>query len=217
MWPSSNKKFLDGLQVSRISGFIFDLDGTLIDSGLDFYAMRRDMGLAEDSSILEEMAKMENNRAIFCRKILERHELEGAKRAVLIPGVAEFLQHLDQLNIKCAIVTRNSRFMAEIMLEQCGLNIERLIAREDGPVKPDPWAILNICNDWNLNPDRVVMLGDYRYDIEAGNAAGTQTVFFTRGRMHHTLPGIENANFHLDSFQNPENLFLKLGLKLPGS
>ena len=76
--------------MNSVKGVVFDLDGTLVDSSLDFDAMRRDMGLALDSSILEEVERMGGIRAERCRKILERHELEGARRAVLIRGGREF-------------------------------------------------------------------------------------------------------------------------------
>lgn len=207
-----DKNYSGSRRVASISGFIFDLDGTLVDSGLDFAAMRRDMGLAENSSILEEITRMEGSEAERCRRILEYHELEGAKRAILIPGVLDFRQYLDDLEMKFAIVTRNSRSMAEIMLDRCGLEFDRLIAREDGPVKPNPWAILKICKSWKLHPNQVVMVGDYRFDIDAGNAAGVKTVFFTRGRVHRTLPGINDADHFLESFQYPEELLHRLGL-----
>jgi len=198
--------------VNSVKGVVFDLDGTLVDSSLDFDAMRRDMGLALDSSILEEVERMGGVRAERCRKILERHELEGARRAVLIEGVASFLQHLDFHGIRKAIVTRNSRPMAELMLSQCGLRFDWMITREDGPAKPDPWSILSICEGWMLRPDQVAMVGDFRFDIECGIAAGARTVFFTRGRDHRSLPGLEKADYALESFSQPKELLAGFGL-----
>lgn len=39
-------------------GVIFDLDGTLVDSGLDFDSMRREMGLDPGTPILESLATL---------------------------------------------------------------------------------------------------------------------------------------------------------------
>jgi phosphoglycolate phosphatase len=200
---------------SSIRGFIFDLDGTLVDSGLDFHAMRREMSIPENCSILEEISHMETERAEYCRRILERHELDGAERAIPIPGALEFIRRLDRQGIKRALVTRNSRPMAEMTLRQCGLRFDLKITREDGPAKPDPWAIARICDVWNFDAARVVMVGDFRFDIEAGKAAGARTVFFTRGRSPESLAGIENADYLLESFDRADDLMVALGLADP--
>lgn len=198
--------------MKQISGFIFDLDGTLVDSGLDFDAMRHEMGLPENAPILEALKHMDAERAKQCKLILDRHELEGARRASPVPGAADFLRRLDDLGMRRALVTRNSRAMTELTLRHCGLNFELLITREDGPAKPDPWSIERICEIWDLDPARVVMLGDFRFDVEAGKAAGARTVFFTRGRVPESLPGIDDADFLLDSFEQPDDLLFQLGL-----
>ena len=72
-----------------IRGVIFDLDGTLADSRLDFVAMRHEMELPPDVPILEALTRLDPLHADRCRAILHRHELAGAERAVLLPGVAE--------------------------------------------------------------------------------------------------------------------------------
>ena len=70
-----------------LRGIIFDMDGTLVDSGLDFDAIRRDIGLPERHPILEGVeaipAGPERERAL---EILHRHEHEGAVRALLEAG-----------------------------------------------------------------------------------------------------------------------------------
>ena len=198
-----------------VSGFIFDLDGTLVDSGLNFEAMRQEMGLPSSIPILEEIDRMNGERARHCREILDRHEREGAERATLVPGALKFLGRLDRLKIKRALVTRNSRAMAELTLKRCGLEFELIITREDGPAKPDPWAIDAICKTWKLEPSRVVMLGDFRFDMEAGKAAGTQTVYFSRGRTRESLTGLADADYFLESFDCCEELLNALGLLEP--
>ena len=41
-----------------LRGMIFDLDGTLVDSGLDFEAIRRDMRLPAGMPILESLGRI---------------------------------------------------------------------------------------------------------------------------------------------------------------
>lgn len=197
-----------------VNGFIFDLDGTLVDSNLDFVAMRREMGLGPDTPILEEIDKMDPSRAQHCRNILHQHELEAANKASAMPGVHQFLELLRNLNIQRAIVTRNTRKMVTKTLQQCGLSFETVIAREDGPVKPDPWAINHICQLWGVDTTRVVMVGDFRYDIEAGQAAGTKTVFFSQGKQSVDPQQSSNADFVLHSFEHVGQLLHALQLPI---
>ena len=49
-----------------IRAAIFDLDGTLVDSGLDFDLMRAEMGLARGLPLLEAIAAVEAEIAARC-------------------------------------------------------------------------------------------------------------------------------------------------------
>ena len=53
-----------------IRGVIFDLDGTLVDSGLDFDLMRREMGIAPGHALLEAIDALGEPEARRCREIL---------------------------------------------------------------------------------------------------------------------------------------------------
>src|SRR5687768_8031378 len=127
-----------------IDGIIFDLDGTLVDSALDFDLMRLEMGLPPGRPILESLAGLPGDDLARCQAILHRHELAGADRAVPLPGVVDFLVELQRRGLRRAIVTRNSRPMTLAMLAKLPVGSDPVITREDGPVKPDPWAIQTI-------------------------------------------------------------------------
>lgn len=70
-----------------VAGIIFDMDGTLVDSGLDFAAMRREMGLPDGVPLLETLENLNAAESARCRAILHRHEEAGAERASVLPGV----------------------------------------------------------------------------------------------------------------------------------
>lgn len=163
------------------AGVIFDLDGTLVDSGLDFQAIRRDMGLGSEP-ILEAMEKLEGAERQRCEEILWRHELAGAERATAFAGAREWIERLDAERIPRAIFTRNARRIADHTLDRVGLPFSMIIAREDAPPKPDPTAINEACSTWNVAAEDVLIIGDYLYDLLAGRAAGTQTALVTRGK-----------------------------------
>jgi HAD superfamily hydrolase (TIGR01509 family) len=199
-----------------IRGAIFDLDGTLVDSGLDFDLMRSQMGLEPKVPILEALYDLDDHDSQRRWAILSRHELLGVERATLFPGAVEFFHELEGRNIHRAVLTRNSRASALATLARFEIEVHALHAREDGPVKPDPSGIWRICEKWGLRPDQCVMIGDYRFDIEAGRNAGAHTVLFTGGRQHSQLAPHEQPDFTLSSFADPAGFWDWLERKAEG-
>jgi HAD superfamily hydrolase (TIGR01549 family) len=182
-----------------IRGILFDLDGTLVDSRLDFVAMRQEMELPPDQPILEALAGLAPQHAERCRAILDRHELAGAERAILLPGVPELLDWLHRRGIRQAIATRNSRQITTTTLSKVGVAFDLVLTRDDGPVKPDPWPVLHACTMWDLMPQEVVVIGDFRFDVEAGRAAGSRTVLLTHPHDPRLHPNTEGADLLLAS------------------
>lgn len=197
-----------------IDGIIFDLDGTLVDSALDFDQMRLEMGLPVGKPILETLASLPLADAERCQQILHRHELAGAKRAVPLPGVVDFLSDLHRRNVRRAIVTRNSRPMAHAMLAKLPVAFDPVITREDGPVKPDPWAVQTICQAWGVSPNRVLMVGDYWFDIACGRSAGARTVLYSSGMEACQVADPAGADFILPCFTRGAALWDWLGKSL---
>ena len=189
-----------------VRGVIFDLDGTLVDSGLDFDAMRAEMEIAPGHSILEALELLPEPRAAACREILARHEQAGVDRAALLPGVEQFLVRVNAVGWRRAILTRNSRAMSLATLDKFGFAFDPVVAREDAPPKPDPAAIWKICETWGMSPAEVVVIGDYRYDLEAGRRAGSRTVLYAGGRSLADIPYRNLADFVVDSFHDVEPL-----------
>jgi len=182
-----------------IRGLIFDLDGTLADSQLDFDAMRREMELPPELPILEALDRLEPAHAAHCRAVLDRHEWAGAERATLLPGVADLIEILEDRGIRQAIATRNSRRITEATLAKIGLAVELSLTRDDGPVKPDPWPVLHVCQKWGLPPEEIVVIGDYKFDVECGRAAGCRTVLLTHPAEPRSYPNPEQADLLLAS------------------
>jgi phosphoglycolate phosphatase len=191
-----------------IHGVVYDLDGTLVDSGLDFAAMRREMGLPEGVPILEALAEIPaGERLDECLRVLSRHEDEGAARATLMPGAGDLVAYIAGRKIPQAIFTRNSRRCATRMLERVGLEFPWVICREDGPPKPHPAGLLKLCEIWSAKPAEVLFVGDYLHDINAGKAAGVRTVLFAPGKLPHYAP---LADFCITSFAELKILIERL-------
>ena len=182
-----------------IRGIVFDMDGTLVDSRLDFDAMRREMELPEGLPILEAVKRLPAPQAERCREILERHERAGHARATLLLGARELLDELQRRGIRTAIATRNSRSITDATLHKLRLTVDFSFTRDDGPVKPDPWAVQEACRRWQLPPADVAVIGDFRFDVECGRAAGCRTVLLTQPRDPATYPNEERADVLLSS------------------
>lgn len=167
-------------QRHKLRGVIFDLDGTLVDSKLDFVRMRADIGVPEGEGILEFIEKMPHAHSREeARRILHKHELAGAHAATLISGVTELLEELDQLGLHKAVFTRNDKEPTRIVVDRFfPKTFSSVITREDAPAKPDPTGLLRICESWNCLSHEVIYVGDYLYDILAGRRASMKTVLY---------------------------------------
>lgn len=192
--------------MSPIRGLIFDLDGTLVDSGLDFDALRREMRIPSGQPVLESMARMTESRLQECEEILQRHEWAGAARATLMPGVRPFLDAIAKRGLRRAVLTRNCREVTLHTLGRLKLEFDPIVARDDEPVKPDPTAIWAIRDTWGLPSRDIAIIGDFRFDIEAGQEAGVRTVWYARGREPDHLDGVARPDFVLHSFNEADAL-----------
>lgn len=81
-----------------------------------------------------------------------------------------------------ALITRNSRQSVDVVLKRHGLEFDVLITRDDGIFKPDPTPLLIACERLQVTPAQAWMIGDGRYDVEAGLAAGIPTVWLSHGK-----------------------------------
>lgn len=162
-----------------LRGVIFDLDGTLVDSPLDFDQIRTDMGLSTGTPILEALAGVpEGTERARLQAILDAHELQAARDSVLFEGVVPLLDWIAARGFPAAVLTRNSRVCADLILRRFRLTFSHVLTREDAPPKPDPAGLLEICQRWRLPPRHVAFMGDYVFDLEAGRRAGMRTVLF---------------------------------------
>lgn len=158
---------------------IFDLDGTLVDSRLDFVAMRHELRAPRDIGLLEYIASLASEDARDqAMAVVHRHELAGARAANWMPGAEQTVHALYQQGTPIAIVTRNSRGAARLTMERLGMPVIPLKAREDAAPKPNPEALLAIASKWRMPPSQCAYIGDFRYDIEAAERAGMMPVLY---------------------------------------
>jgi len=175
-----------------LKAVIFDLDGTLIDSKIDFRKMKRkNIRLLEASGVeqgllTEEMLNYDIERRAIedlrtkgvseeeiqrvlqkVAEIMSEIELEAIEDAKLLDGVMETLEKLKRLGLKIGIITRSCREYTNKILEK--FELERLIdavaARDDvSKPKPDPEHPRYLMKLLGVKPSETVLIGDHPMD-----------------------------------------------------
>ncbi len=176
---------------------VFDLDGTLIDSKIDFESLRRNLSLDPDQDILLTIETWSSEKRDRAYRIVHEHERRGAEASTIIDGVQKFLARLRAHEIPCAIFTRNSNETARSSLELHQIPYDLLIAREDAPPKPAPDGLIRIMKEFGTSPSETLFVGDYIYDLEAGIRAGVQTALFLTASADFSTAG---ASFLFDDY-----------------
>jgi HAD superfamily hydrolase (TIGR01509 family) len=160
-----------------IRAVIFDLDGTITRPFFDFDAIRKEMGLSADSGpVLEAMEKMPPDRRKRAEDILEFHENRAVNESTLNDTAEETLRDLRSRSIHIGILTRNRRSNALAIARKHNLTFNAIVDREDGPVKPDAFGVLRLCEQFGTSPSETLVVGDYLYDLLSAKAAGAIAV-----------------------------------------
>jgi phosphoglycolate phosphatase len=183
------------LDLTDIRAALFDLDGTLVRTFIDFPAMRRAMhalsakwgtesSTAGSDDILEIVERMAGalgkERGEVARReahaLLGEMEEAGCAHPEPIAGASDLLRRLrHRRGVRVAVITRNSRRVAEDLLNRMDLEHDLLVARGDTPEhKPHPAPLLYACAHLGVAPSDAVMIGDLWADIAAGRAAGVR-------------------------------------------
>ena len=215
----------------KISCFIFDLDGTLIDSLDDLTNavnyMRKQFGsktvqrtdvqkmigcgikeLLKNSFIYDGIAISEEElqKALdIYGKYYAQHQTDAT---VLYPGVPETLAALQAAGIRCAVATNKTRVDAQNILRQLGVMqyIDSVVG-DDGKIvlKPAPDSLYEVARQLNVPIEECVMVGDNYTDLGAARAAGIRSVFCRYG-LGFKEP--EEATFEIDSITELENMLV---------
>jgi HAD superfamily hydrolase (TIGR01549 family) len=167
----------------RIKAVIFDLDGTITQPFFDFDAIRREMGYPVDAGpILELMEKMTREKREEAERILQEHEERAVAESTLNDGAKETLDELRRRKIPIGILTRNKKDNAFAVAKKHGLKFDAVVGREDGPVKPDAFGVLHLCEKFAIQPQESLVVGDYLFDLLCARAAGAVPVLL---KNHH--------------------------------
>ena len=186
-------------RLKAVRGVVFDFDGTLVATRIDFLGMRQaiaaliqrwrlDPALPEQHRYVLEMVAAgrkalqadANRAAAFAREamdIIETYEMQTCDHAAPIPGAVETLVQLAAKGYRVGIITRNGRKGVTAITSRHPLPHDVLLTREDvGQVKPHPEHLLTAMRALDLPPSQTLMVGDHPTDVVCGKSAGTLSV-----------------------------------------
>ena len=194
-----------------LTAILYDLDGTLVDSGADNAAAanhaRRAAGLTPLSEavavgyvgdgvqrLLERVLAhdpdaggpdrvlAEGELASGLASFFEYYEEHLLDRTVLYPGVAELLSAL--AGRRLLVATNKPRRFTLAILTGLGIagSFERVTAGDDAPVrKPDPAHLAACLAGTGIDPDCSVMVGDSPNDVVAARGLSMRSVAVSWG------------------------------------
>jgi len=184
---------------------LFDLDGTLVDTAPDFFAvvnsLRKEQGkpqLAEEA-IREQVSNggsaltritfdyppqagrdLATAPQVFIdhrQQILDRYLDNIGNLSGYFPGFDTVLSELKKQGIRWGIVTNKPRLYTEALLNKLNIHCDVVVCPDDvSKSKPDPEPLLKAAAILGLNAEQCWYVGDHIRDIQAGKAADMFTL-----------------------------------------
>lgn len=191
---------------NKIRGILFDFDGTLtLPGALDFPAIKREMNCPLDTPILEYLETVPEDLKPSLVKILEAREEKAAEESLPNIGAEKCLLALRDKGVLLGIITRNSLLSVIRALEKFETvrlhDFAAVITRDDSLPKPHPQGVHKACERMGLAVSELMVVGDFRFDVIAGKAAGACTVLLTNGRPSRVVPGDPEPDYTVESLE----------------
>jgi pyrophosphatase PpaX len=186
----------------RYPTVLFDLDGTLVDSGAIILAsfkhaarkvLARDVeeeqiaALVGGSNLHDQMRVLSPAHVDELVRVYREHNLPLHDELEAFDGVEELMETLSEQGRKLGIVTAKGRQTVDLAFAV--LSLERyfdavVTADMTDRHKPDPDPVLKALELLETEPAEAAFVGDSPYDIAAGKAAGVFTVAVSWGKIH---------------------------------
>lgn len=223
--------------MNPVRAMLFDLDGTLLDSAPDLvgslnrvresenlaplpvvqmsqFASKGAVGLLKAGMPATDEDRFESWRRLF----LEHYSQNSYRLSKLYEGVPELLAFLDRSGIPWGVVTNKIESLTLPIIKAAKLqeSISCLVCGDTlEESKPHPAPVSLACSILQVPAANTLFVGDDIRDIQAGNAAGTQTAAVYYGYGSGELCG-EDVEASLP-VHHPSDLLDLLGRDAPNA
>ncbi|MBD3230421.1 MAG: HAD-IA family hydrolase [Candidatus Lokiarchaeota archaeon] len=203
-------KLIEKILTKKIKGFIFDLDGTLINTlghHVDAFQIafeklgikvnreeiKHNMGrtpwdIPRDILYKKPMDDLNEDEKKLVDKIasmkIEIYHKKIADNIPLQDGVKEVLSYLKEREIRLAVCSSTPKMNVHHILKKIGIYdfFDAIITGDNVKVgKPNPEAFLIAVKKIGLNKENCFIVGDSVHDIEAGNRGNIKTIAVCTG------------------------------------
>ena len=191
----------------KIAAVLFDLDGTLLDSALDFHFVINQMleQRGRQNLPLENLKHYVSNGAramvSYAFDIDDKHpQFESLKteflqqylqhlnvKSVLYPGVTQLKDFLHSHSIPWGVVTNKPALYTDLIMRQQQLSDHAaavICPDHVSKTKPDPEPLFLACQQMQVEAENCCYVGDHIRDIQAGNSAGMKTIGCNYGYLN---------------------------------
>ena len=202
------------------TAFIWDLDGTLLDSyeailsGIEETFVQFSIPYDKEKvrefilkfsvqDLLEQVAEERNLDAEVLNQVRAQSLSEKNAQVVLMPGALEVLAWADQAGIQQFVYTHKGD-NAFTILRDLGLEsyfTEILTSQSGFERKPSPGAANYLLDKYQLEPENTYYIGDRTLDVEFAQNSGIQSINFLESSFegNHMIQALADIPHILES------------------
>lgn len=208
-------------------GVIWDLDGVLVDTAETHYISWKETlppyGISISYELFRKSFGMNNEGVLtfltgrkpdpdLLAEIDERKESAFRQairgHAQLLPGVAHWLETLQQSGVHMAVGSSAPMANVEALVNETGIRsyFMALVSAHGKPSKPDPWVFVQAAQRIDVLPEACWVLEDAVSGVEAAHRAGMRCLAVTTTNPAQALHAAEIIVDRLDEL-SPEVLW----------
>ena len=176
--------------MNKFDGIIFDIDGTITATNELIFATFNHITekyLKKSFSPKEITALFGPTEKVIIKEIMNKNYDEAMEdyhnfyrsnhkeMAKAFDGILEIIRELKKRDVLLSIYTGKGRLSSEITLEEIGIinEFDMIVTGDDiDGHKPSPEGVDLFVNKFNLNRERVLLIGDAPPDVKAAKATG---------------------------------------------
>ncbi len=198
---------------------VFDWDGTIFDSTAGIVnavqaacgelslpiplaeKVKEAIGLGLNEALVYSSPNLTKEQLPKLAELYRAHYFKHDHEMPLFDGIFELIKNLHQQGFILAVATGKGRKGLTRALEQSGLTPFFAATRtaDDSPSKPNPQMLIELMDELNIAPNKMLMIGDTIYDMELAKNAETSSLAVTYGAHPKEVLMETNPNAIVDS------------------